>query len=179
MPRSWPPSSERTEELRNEPSLAGRFRRIEALTSEELDKLITLRVSAGSSAVDLAAQFVSAKTTMDVLRAELDAVVQNETVLLDERLAEVDRLGDWAMIALVVGLVVGLVGGLVASVVFMQSIAGRIAILRDNARRLEEGAPLRELPPGDDEIGELGHAASCRPAGCSPAGPRRPCRPPA
>jgi diguanylate cyclase (GGDEF)-like protein/PAS domain S-box-containing protein len=54
------------------------------------------------------------------------------------------------------GLLLGLLGGVLAMGVFSSGVARRIGRLRENTARLAEGAPLRSLPTGEDEIGRLG-----------------------
>jgi signal transduction histidine kinase/CheY-like chemotaxis protein len=54
--------------------------------------------------------------------------------------------------------VIGTAGAFSAQVLFTRSVDRRLALLRDNARRLAAGEDLVELAEGRDEIGQLGDA---------------------
>jgi signal transduction histidine kinase/DNA-binding response OmpR family regulator/HPt (histidine-containing phosphotransfer) domain-containing protein len=93
---------------------------------------------------------------MDDLRAQINDVIKAETVSLDHRLDDAQRLGDLALITVAAGLVIGLLGGVAAMALFTAGVVRRVSILRENARRLEQGFEQVEPPAGDDEVGMLG-----------------------
>lgn len=145
------------EQLANAHSLGGgRVGRLTELTRSELAQLKDLRATSGRLGEQLVPQLVAQKATMDVLRAEVEEVQQAETATLDARLDQLAELQALSRRVLGAGLGVGLLGGLAASVLFTSGIARRVALVRENALRLEQGFPQVEPPPGEDEVGLLG-----------------------
>jgi two-component system sensor histidine kinase/response regulator len=142
--------------LATAPSLRGRFARISALTTSELAELTELRKSVGLPPAVLTGRLATQKATMDGLRAQIANVLDAETSSLNHRLADARRLGDLALISVAAGLVIGLLGGGVAMALFTAGVVRRITVLRENARRLEQGFDQLEPPAGEDEVGMLG-----------------------
>ena len=137
-----------------------RGRTLERLVSERLETLARLQETTSLSRPDELEPhetlLVEGKTRMDRVRgvlAEMQAEEERLQALGLDALArsETDlRLAGW------LGVIAGVFGGLLASVTFARGIVARIRQVADNAELLAKGEPLRGLPRGTDEIGDLG-----------------------
>ena len=96
------------------------------------------------------------KQLMDRLRQRFAILHHAETAELAKQQQIDERGADRMLVITFASVAVGLGGGFVAMLLFATGIAGRLQRVRENARRLEQGLPLAPLPPGKDEIGELG-----------------------
>ena len=96
------------------------------------------------------------KRVMERLRGRLATVLRAERATLLRQLRNQRRASSTTAVTVAASIVIGLGGGFFAMLLFATGIAGRLQRVRENARRLEQGLPLAPLPPGKDEIGELG-----------------------
>jgi signal transduction histidine kinase/ActR/RegA family two-component response regulator len=136
----------------------GRAERTAAATATTaMAELARLRsaISAGASVAALRPALENGKTTMDTLRRQTAALIQEPTALNLVRRADVTRLEstiNWVSIA---GLALGLLAGLIGVALFGSGISRRVARAAANADRLGEGQPLEPVPSAGDELGRL------------------------
>ena len=135
----------------------GQQQAVDATTGQELFELAQLRsaISRGTSAGNLLPALQAGKTTMDLLRrqvaslaagpAALVALQHNKITTQQTRTEQLD----------IAGLVLGLLAGLAGVALFTSSIARRVSMNAENARRLGEGQPLEPILVAGDEIGRL------------------------
>ncbi len=135
----------------------GQQQAVDATTGQELFELAQLRsaISRGTSAGNLLPALQAGKTTMDLLRrqvaslaagpAALVALQHNKITTQQTRTEQLD----------IAGLVLGLLAGLAGVALFTSSIARRVSMNAENARRLGEGQPLEPILVAGDEIGHL------------------------
>lgn len=100
------------------------------------------------------------KAAMDTLRREFAFIFEQQSVLLNTRRAEAERLDDRITLALFLMGAAGVVIGMLAAHGFTHGIARRIERLAANTLRLHEDQPLADLAPGEDEVGRLSDALS-------------------
>jgi signal transduction histidine kinase/CheY-like chemotaxis protein len=139
-------------------SVRGRLKAIGTLTQSELAELADLRGSTGMTRATLTDRLAQQKATMDELRVQTDDVAKAETVSLDRRLDDAQRLGELALLTVAAGLLIGLLGGGAAMALFTAGVVRRVTVLRENATRLEQGFEQLDPPAGEDEVGMLGRA---------------------
>ena len=131
-----------------------RFQRMADLVEQELDALERLG-SAGSPSAAVTQQLMSNKARLAELRSLVDQMDQHEQRVQRAEAASAERLGSIVTGITISAGVLGLVGGLAAMWFLSASVARRVHLLRNNARRLASGEPLRPVPDGGDEITEL------------------------
>jgi signal transduction histidine kinase/CHASE3 domain sensor protein len=132
-----------------------RLRRMQSALTSELTALHSLQGVPNQSPQRTEALLAS-KTTMDTLRAQLAELAQHEQAEEREKAAAASRIyGIVTAISATAG-GLGLVGGLVFMLVLSTGVARRVHLVQDNARRLVESEPLLPMPPGEDELSELG-----------------------
>ena len=130
---------------------------VDATTGQVLFQLAQLRsaVSHGASAGSLRPALENQKNTMDLLRRQvaslavgpndLVAIAHNKITALETRIDLLD----------IAGLALGLLAGLAGVALFTSSVARRVGLNAENARRLGEGQPLLNTITAGDEIGRV------------------------
>jgi signal transduction histidine kinase len=95
------------------------------------------------------------KRRMDALRAALDEFLGEEELLIERRLAVLQReatLQNWVLAG---GAALALLSTLLLGAVFHRGISRRLGVLADNVRRLAEGRELAAPLAGRDELARL------------------------
>ena len=128
--------------LKDRPSQLKRIEHIESLSRERMAALQAIIVEATPSRVD---QFARDRALMDSIQKEF--AVAAETTLRKRLSIVIYAAGCF-----------GLLAGALAMALFVTGIVQRSQLLRLNADQLARGEPLAGLPPGRDEIGQLGQA---------------------
>jgi signal transduction histidine kinase len=101
---------------------------------------------------------VASRELMEEIRKEIDALMREEEKLNVARLDALQRSSTNQLRALAGGGVASLVVTFGLAVLFFRGITGRLAVLRDNARRFAEGKELAQPVTGSDEIAETDRA---------------------
>jgi PAS domain S-box-containing protein len=102
------------------------------------------------------ARLEAADVQMGSLRAGLQDMLDEESRLLNLRLAMEHDAQQRLEAAIFAGSVLGLLGGLLAALIFAKRIGGRVRLLEEEARHVAEGLPVRADLEGNDEIARLG-----------------------
>ncbi len=126
-----------------------------ALRVAALDTLAGLSEDPGEPDDDIAAELRSNKQELDTFRDRVTAMASDVRRLRTERLDAAEAARRAQRTATLVGAGLGLVGGITAALLFVWTIVRRVRRLQENAHRLAASEPLRDLPFGRDEIGEL------------------------
>ncbi|RIH82447.1 ATP-binding protein [Calidithermus roseus] len=98
------------------------------------------------------------KTLMDALRQGIANLDQQLQLQLEQARAGVERQRQLSLYALSLSGLLGLLGGVGAAVLFTRGISRRMRRLGENAFRVARGQSPLDLPPGNDEVGQLGQA---------------------
>ncbi|MGH2701876.1 MAG: PAS domain-containing protein, partial [Actinomycetota bacterium] len=134
-----------------------RLERVDELATEKFALIEDLAVSGDQLPPNERDDLLrESKILHDELRAELGAMRQEETRLLEMQIADLDRTQTVALVVIVSGGLLGLLGGILAMAIFTSGVVKRVQRLEENARRIDRREELLPLPPGDDEIGRLG-----------------------
>jgi len=135
--------------------VGGQQQAVDATTGQELAKLAQLRsaISDGSSAANLRPALLNGKTTMDRLRRQVAGLAAAPTALVAVEHNKITTLQTKTELLDIAGLVLALLAGLAGVALFTSSIARRVGVNAENARRLGEGQPLAPILFAGDEIG--------------------------
>jgi signal transduction histidine kinase len=142
--------------LKDSPSQLKRIEHIESLSRERIAALQAIILQATPSA--LRDQFARDRSLMDSIQKESAALRADEASLWANQIAAETKLRKHLSIAIYAGGFFSLLAGALAMALFVTGIVQRSQLLRLNADRLARGQPLADLPPGTDEIGQLGQA---------------------
>jgi signal transduction histidine kinase/CheY-like chemotaxis protein len=134
-------------------------RTVDATTGQVLGELAQLHsaIGAGTSARNLLPALENGKATMDRLRRQVADLVVGPTALVTIQHNKLTTLQTRIELLDIAGLVLGLLAGLVGIALFT-SVASRIGVSAENARRLGEGQPFEPILFAGDEIGRLGES---------------------
>ncbi len=144
------------EGLKDSPSQLKRIERIELLGGERMAALQAL-ISA-TAPRDLLDRLARDGFLMDSIQKEFAAMRAEEARLWAYRIgAETTLRKRLSIVMCAVGLF-SLLAGSLAMTLFVTGIVRRSQLLRFNAERLAHGQSVADLPPGTDEIGQLGQA---------------------
>ena len=132
-------------------------RALDATTGKVLSELEQLRsaVSRGTSAGSFRQTLENEKTTMDLLRRQVASLVSAPTTLVALQRNKITALQTRTELLDLAGLALGLLAGLAGVALFTSSIARRVSMNAENARRLGEGQPLEPIIRAGDEIGRV------------------------
>src|SRR3954451_608813 len=144
--------------VRDNADQQARAKQVQALSAVRLATLKRVVANAGQGVPADLALLRQGKVEMDAVRAELTAMDDAETTLLQQRANREDRLTLWLNLTMGAVIVLGLGGGIGAALLFGSGISRRIERLAANAQRLQEEEPLSDLPSGGDEVGRVGAA---------------------
>jgi signal transduction histidine kinase/ActR/RegA family two-component response regulator len=112
-------------------------------------------VSRPISAERLIPLLESEKTTMDLLRRQAASLANAPAALVAIEHNKLTTLQTRTELLDIAGLAVGLLAGLAGIALFSSSIARRVSLNAENARRLGEGLPLEPTTYAADEIGRV------------------------
>ena len=144
----------------DDPDQLARAQRVRFLTGRKLEALAQIRGTAFGELNTKGQQdaLQEDEATMVELRAELAAMQEVEERRLEERLRSLRDARANQPFVFGSALAIGLAGGLVAMWLFTTGVSQRVKRLEENARRLSQGEPLLDRPPGHDEVGRLASA---------------------
>jgi signal transduction histidine kinase/ActR/RegA family two-component response regulator len=130
---------------------------VDATTGQVLVQLAQLKsaVSRGISAESLVPALGNQKATMDLLRRQVTSLAAGPTALVAIERNKITTLQTRIELLDIAGLVLALLAGLAGVALFTSSIAHRVSMNAENARRLGEGQPLEPITHAGDEIGRL------------------------
>jgi signal transduction histidine kinase/CheY-like chemotaxis protein len=142
--------------------LSARAAAIAAGFSAELDRLAAIKTSARGEtlAVGAGPALVSAKRTMDQLRADLSTLAGERSDVAASKRASIDHLERVIQVVQISGLGLGILAGLAGVALFTSGVARRVRFAADNANRLGTGEALLPTVPCHDELGRLGDSLS-------------------
>jgi len=138
------------------PDQVARLERVSELSAQQIEVIGSLIDSTELSRAQRREVLVESKSLQDQLRAELDDMRENQSRLLERRTEDLESAQDIGLVAVGGSLILGLLGGLLAMLFFISGVVRRVHRLQENAGRIDERRPLVQMPPGDDEIGQLG-----------------------
>jgi signal transduction histidine kinase len=95
---------------------------------------------------------------LESVRGTIDAIRGEEELLDHQRMDHLRASSSRQVWTLVVGGAAIVISTMILALLFLQGIIQRLAVLRDNARRFGEGAPLNPPLSGRDEITEVDRA---------------------
>jgi hypothetical protein len=96
------------------------------------------------------------KRTMDEIRANLNAMQNEEKLLLTERVQEINAIRQRDYLAIFLTLLIGLGTRLIARYIFKNGVIRRVKCLVENTRSLRHGHPPPFPPSGKaDALGDL------------------------
>src|ERR1051326_743391 len=155
--RELPQRLERLKDaLHDSPLQLHRVKRVDTLSHQRLEALgATL---ADSSAARLAERLDRSRSLSTELDQEFAAMRAEEARLWAMRINSETTLRKRLYLAMYGGGILSLLAGSLAMALFLTGIVRRTQLLRENADRLVQGDALADLPPGADEIGQLGQA---------------------
>jgi PAS domain-containing protein len=136
-------------------------RRQEALLSATTGKVLLglaqLRSAARAGISDrgLHRALLTAKTTTDLLRRQIAALIARPVALSISRRNAITRLATTINVVGIFGLVLGLLAGLGGVALFTSGISRRLAVAAANAARLGAAQALEPVDPRDDELCRL------------------------
>jgi signal transduction histidine kinase len=126
------------------------------LSRERMAALQGITSQAATS--DLLDRFARDRSLMDSIQKEFAGMRAEEAGLWVNRIVAETTLRKRLSMATYAGGLFSLLAGGLAMALFVTGIVRRSELLRLNADRLARGEPLAGLPPGTDEIGQLGQA---------------------
>jgi signal transduction histidine kinase/ActR/RegA family two-component response regulator len=134
-------------------------RTVDATTGQVLAELAQLHsaIGDGTSARNLLPALENGKTTMDRLRRQVADLVVGPAALVTVQHNKLTTLQTRIELLDIAGLVLGLLAGLVGIALFT-SVASRVGVNAENARRLGEGQRLEPILFAGDEIGRVGES---------------------
>jgi len=144
------------EVLKDSPSQLKRIDRIESLSRDRMAALQVIISQANPS--ELVSQLAHDRVLMDTIQTEFAAMRAEEGRLWVHRIALETTLRRHLSIMIYTGGLFSLLAGSLAMALFVAGIVRRSQLLQLNADRLAYGQSLADLPPGKDEIGQLGQA---------------------
>jgi len=144
----------------DDPQQLARAQRVRFLVGRKLEALAAIRGTAfGELNTQPQEQLLEEdKETMDAVRAELAAMRRVEESRLQERVEAIRQARASQPYVLGIAAAVGLAGGVLAMWLFTTGVSRRVARIEESARRLSQGQPLLDRPPGHDEVGRLAQA---------------------
>jgi signal transduction histidine kinase len=95
---------------------------------------------------------------LEAVRANIDEILSEENRLDRDRMEILSRSARRHAWTLIGGGAAIVISTLILALLFLQGIVSRLAVLRDNTRRMAEGKPLNDLLSGRDEITEVDKA---------------------
>ncbi|WEX75146.1 CHASE3 domain-containing protein [Sinorhizobium numidicum] len=144
-----------------DPEQKQRLSKVRIMIDKKLASLERLRAVASADALarqELAGLLTGSKKDLDILRAEIDAMVKREAELLALRTNDADQVRTLSRGLLVAAALLGLTGSLAAVALFSKGIVRRVHALEGMAHRLAHGERVGALDPAKDEIGHLEQA---------------------
>ena len=142
--------------LADSPSQLERIGKVEALSRQRMATMGFLLSQPRSS--ERSYQLENDRMVMDSIQQEFAAMRGDETKRWVARIAAETKLRNNLSVTLYAAALLSLLAGGFAMALFTTGIVQRAQLLRLNAERLVRGEALMDLPPGADEIGQLGEA---------------------
>ncbi len=100
-------------------------------------------------------ELAESSAAVERIDGELRAMQQEENRLLEQRRDHAREVTVSGYYVIAAGLLVVPAAAIAAMLLFASAIARRIEVLKENAQRLAEGAPIAPMRSGTDEIGQL------------------------
>ena len=138
-----------------ERSLAGSLRAAVLARLATADRVVAIARRRPVPAAELRDALETGTTQMTRVREVGGELTRATTGVEERRLAEAESAAATMRAALVLSLAVGLVGGVASALLFVRTVIRRVDRLNDNAGRLAAGEPMKDLPVGGDELGQL------------------------
>jgi signal transduction histidine kinase len=144
------------EHLGDSTSQLQRLGRVSGLCERRLAALRGTLSASGSAAVT--DRLAEGRVISEDISREFASMREEETRLWIARIVAETRLRERLSVAMYGVAILSLAAGIVAMGLFLTGIVRRAEALRQNAERLADGEPLRELAGGADEIGQVAAA---------------------
>lgn len=144
----------------DDPEQLARAQHVRFLVGRKLEALAAIRGTAFGEVNSRPQEqlLIQDQRAMDLIRTELAAMRRIEEERLEDRLAALRNARASQPYVLGIAIALGLAGGLFAMSLFTTGVSQRVTRLEESARRLSQGQPLLDRPPGNDEVGRLAQA---------------------